>query len=193
MGRRETSRRSFLVESLSGIGAAWFATNYAGILATGDYVLEAAQSGRPTTFSFFTPEQAADVEAMAAQIIPADSTPGAREARVVHFIDRALTTFEAERKPDYVTGLAELQAQTRQLFPAATRFSALNSGQQIQVLTAIERTPFFNLVRTHTISGFFASPIHGGNADKAGWKLVSYDDSLKFTPPFGYYDARPSR
>lgn len=193
MGRRETSRRSFLVESLSGVGAAWFATNYAGILATGDYLLEAAQSGRPATFSFFTPEQAAEVEAMAAQIIPADHTPGAREARVVHFIDRALTTFEADRKADYVSGLAELQAQTKQLFPSASRFSALTSEQQIQVLTAIERSPFFNLVRTHTISGFFASPIHGGNADKAGWKLVSYDDSLKFTPPFGYYDARSPR
>ena len=45
--------------------------------------------------------QAADVDAMAAQIIPTDSTPGAREARVVQFIDRALVTFEDKRKPDY--------------------------------------------------------------------------------------------
>ena len=44
-------------------------------------------------FGFFTPEQALEVEAMAAQIIPTDETPGAREARVINFIDRALTTF----------------------------------------------------------------------------------------------------
>ena len=191
MSTQGKSRRRFLVESVSGLGAAWFAANYAGILATHEYVLEAAQSGQPTKFEFFSQEQAVEVEAMAAQIIPTDSTPGAREARVVHFIDRALVTFEEERKPDYVQGLKDLQAQTRQLFPTASTFSALTSEQQIQVLTAMEKTPFFNVVRTHTITGFFASPTHGGNYNKAGWKLVSWDNSLNFRPPFGYYDALP--
>ena len=55
----------------------------------------------------------------------------------------------------------------------------------------MEKTPFFNTVRTHTIIGFFASPVHGGNQDKIGWKLIGYDDSLNFKPPFGYYDAQP--
>jgi len=191
MSAQGKSRRAFLVESVSGLGAAWFAANYAGVLATHEYVLEAAQSGQPVKFAFFTPEQAAEVEAMAAQIIPTDSTPGAREARVVQFIDRALVTFEDKRKPDYTTGLTDLQAKTKELFPSATRFSALTSEQQIQVLTAIEGTPFFNLVRTHTVTGFFASPTHGGNYNKVGWKLVSWDDSLNFRPPFGYYDALP--
>ena len=131
------------------------------------------------------------MRSMAAQIIPTDDTPGAREARVINFIDRALTTFESRQQAAYTQGLKDLDAQTKQLFPAAARFSALTSDQQIQVLTAMERTPFFNLVRTHTITGFFASPVHGGNYDKAGWKLVQYDDSLNHKPPFGYYDALP--
>ena len=42
----------------------------------------------------------------------------------------------------------------------------------------MEETPFFNLVRTHTITGLFASPLHGGNHDKVGCRLVGYDDSL---------------
>ena len=46
-------------------------------------------------------------------------------------------------------------------------------------------------VRTHTVTGFFAAPVHGGNAGKAGWQLVQYDDSLHHAPPFGYYDALP--
>ena len=191
MSTQEKSRRSFLVDSVSGLGAAWFAVNYAGILAANDYVLQAAQSDQPAKFEFFTREQAVLVEAMAAQIIPTDDTPGAREARVVHFIDRALTTFDRGRQPAYTQGLKDLEAQAKQLFPSASTFSALTSDQQIQVLTAMEKTPFFNLVRTHTISGFFASPVHGGNHDKVGWKLVSYDDSLNFKPPFGYYDALP--
>jgi gluconate 2-dehydrogenase gamma chain len=191
MSTQGKSRRRFLVESVSGLGAAWFAANYAGILATHEYVLEAAQSGQPIKLAFFTPEQAAEVDAMASQIIPTDSTPGAREAHVVNFIDRALVTFEKDEQPAYTRGLQELQTQTKQLFPNADRFSALGADQQIQVLTAMEKTPFFNLVRTHTITGFFANPVHGGNYNKVGWKLVSYDDSLNFRPPFGYYDALP--
>jgi hypothetical protein len=191
MSTQGKSRRAFLVESLSGVGAAWVTANYTGILATHEYVLEAAQSGQPVKFAFLTPEQGAEVEAMTAQIIPTDSTPGAREARVVQFIDRALVTFEKGRQPTYTQGLKDLQAKTKELFPSASMFSTLTSDQQIQVLKAIEETPFFNLVRTHTITGFFASPVHGGNHDKIGWKLVSYDDSLNFKPPFGYYDALP--
>jgi gluconate 2-dehydrogenase gamma chain len=188
MTTRDTSRRSFLFESVTGLSAAWVTANYAGILSAQDYVL-AAQSAQ-ASFSFFTPEQAAEIEAMAAQIIPTDQTPGAREARVVHFIDRALVTFQRSVQPVYRRGLDELLAQSRQVVAGAARFSALTSAQQIQVLTAMEKTPFFDLVRTHTITGFFASPVHGGNAGKVGWQLVGYDDSLNHKPPFGYYDAQ---
>jgi gluconate 2-dehydrogenase gamma chain len=191
MSTRGKSRREFLVESVSGLSAAWVAANMAGILAAEDYVVHAAQSGQPAKLQFFTPDQAAEVEAMAAQIIPTDDTPGAREAHVINFIDRALVTFDKDSQPAYVQGLKELSAQTTKLFPSATKFSALTPDQQIEVLTAMEKTPFFNLVRTHTVTGFFASPVHGGNQGKVGWKLVNYDDSLNFKPPFGYYDAQP--
>jgi hypothetical protein len=87
--------------------------------------------------------------------------------------------------------LVELEAQTRQKFPSAMRFSELIFDQQIALLTDIERTPFFNLVRTHTVTGFFASPVHGGNYGKVGWQLIGYDDALVHEAPFGYYDALP--
>ncbi len=184
------SRREFLINSVSGLSAAWVAANYSGIVEAEDFVQQAARNGQPAKLQFFTADQAAEVEAMAAQIIPTDSTPGAREARVINFIDRALVTFEKSEQPAYTKGLQDLEAQTKQLFPSATKFSALTSEEQIKVLTAMEKTPFFNLVRTHTITGFFASPVHGGNQNKVGWKLVNYDDSLNHKPPFGYYDAQ---
>ena len=189
MSTRGKSRRTFLIDSVTGLSGAWVAANYSGILAAERYVLKAAQSGRPMKFGFFTPEQAIEVEAMAALIIPTDETPGAREARVINFIDRALTTFAKNTQAAYTKGLDDLQAQTKQMFPTAAKFSDLPGPQQIQVLTAMEKTPFFNTVRTHTI-GFFASPVHGGNQDKIGWKLIGYDDSLNFRAPFGYYDAQ---
>ena len=190
MSTRGKSRRTFLLDSAAGLSGAWVAANYAGILAAERYVLKAAQSGQPAKLAFFTPAQAVEVEAMAAQISPTDESPGAREARVIHFIDRALTTFAKNSQAAYTKGLDDLQAQTKQLFPTAATFSALTGPQQIQVLTAMEKTPFFTTVRTHTVIGFFASPVHGGNQDKIGWKLIGYDDSLNFRPPFGYYDAQ---
>jgi gluconate 2-dehydrogenase gamma chain len=185
------SRRSFLINSASGLGGVWIAANWPQILAAEEYVRAEAESAEQVRFAFFTPEQAVEVDAMAAQIIPTDHTLGAREARVVNFIDRALVTFERDRQEDYTRGLHDVALRANRAFPSVSKFSELTFDQQIRVLTDMETTSFFNLVRSHTITGFFASPVHGGNHDKIGWELVGYDDSLSHQPPFGYYDALP--
>lgn len=183
------SRRSFLVGSALGLSSTWLAANWAGILDAKAYAAQAA-AGHPGEFSFFTKAQAAEIDAMASQIIPTDDTPGAHEARCVYFIDRALTSFLRESQPVYTEGLKDLQAKTKELFPDAARFSALTSAQQIQLLTAIEHGKFFAAVRAHTITGMLASPVHGGNHNEVGWKLIGFEDTLNFKPPFGYYDAK---
>ena len=190
MSTKGKSRRSFLVNSVAGLNAAWVTANYPGILAAQEHVRQATQAGGVPKLAFLTEAQAVEVEAITAQIIPTDETPGAREAHGVYFIDRALSTFDKGRQPAYVQGLQDLQAKAQQLYPNAGKFSALASEQQIKVLTEMEKTPFFNMVRTHTIIGFLARPEHGGNYDKIGWKLIGYNDSLNHKPPFGYYDAQ---
>jgi hypothetical protein len=191
MSAKPKSRRSFLIDSTSGLTAAWVAANYPSILDAQNFVRTATAKGQLPKLSVLTEAQAAEIEAMTAQIIPADETPGAREAHCVYFIDRALATFLKNSQPTCVQGLQELQAKTKQFYPDAEKFSALTSEQQVRVLTGIEKTPFFNLVRTHTVIGFFARPEHGGNFEKIGWKLIGYDDSLNHKPPFGFYDAQP--
>jgi gluconate 2-dehydrogenase gamma chain len=190
MSTKRRSRRSFLVTSVTGLNAAWVAANYSGILAAQEYVRQATQAGQLPRVTVFTDAQAAEIEAMTAQIIPTDETPGAREAHCLYFIDRALSTFARGSQPAYIQGLRDLEAKTQQLYPDAGKFSALTSEQQIKTLTEIEKTPFFGMVRTHTVIGFLARPAHGGNYDKIGWKLIGYDDSLNHKPPFGYYDAQ---
>jgi hypothetical protein len=187
----ERSRRSFLTESVSSLGGLWVIASYPGIVAAAEHVRNEVQAGRTPTFAFFTPEQAVEVEAVAAQIIPTDDTPGAREARVVSFIDRVLVTFERDLQPAYTEGLEDLAVMIRQRFPSAGRFTELTFDQQLEVLSEIEDTTFFNMLLTHVITGFFASPLHGGNSNKVGWELVGYNDSLQHEPPFGYYDALP--
>jgi gluconate 2-dehydrogenase gamma chain len=196
MDEEKNSRRTFLARSLSAGGVAWLAGYTPAVLAAAraaardahEQARAAAESKTPAKFDFFSSDQAADVEAMASQIIPFDETPGARGAGVIHFIDRALTTFDSSKQPLYTQGLRDLEAKTNELFPAARRFSALNSPQQVQVLTAIEKTDFFELVRVHTIMGFLSNPEYGGNRNKAGWKLIGFEDKFVYEPPFGFYD-----
>jgi gluconate 2-dehydrogenase gamma chain len=188
---KKKSRRSFLLASLTGVNAAWIATHYPGILAAQEHIRRAEKAGQLPRLAFFTDAQAAEIEAMSAQIIPTDESPGAREAHCLYFIDRALSTFAKNSQPVYLQGLQDLQSKTQQLYTGAGNFSTLTSEQQIKVLTSIEKTPFFRTVRTHTVIGFFSRPVHGGNYDKIGWKLIGYDDSLNHKPPFGYYDAQP--
>jgi gluconate 2-dehydrogenase gamma chain len=177
----ETSRRKFLVASATGLSATYVAANW-------DAAVKAADMANGTPTTFFSPTQAADVEAISAQIIPATDTPGAKEARVVYFIDLALVTFAKNSQDVYTKGLADLAQKARAVNPNVDGFAGLTAQQQTQVLTSIEKTPFFQAVRSHTIMGMFAAPQHGGNYQKIGWKMVDFDDSLNFQPPFGYYD-----
>jgi gluconate 2-dehydrogenase gamma chain len=191
MSTNGKTRRSLLIQSVTGLSAAFVAANYPGILAAQKHVRQATKVGQMPRLAFFTEPQSVEIEAVAAQIIPTDETPGAREAHCLYFIDRALTTFARASQPVYTQGLQDLQAKTQQLYPDAGKFSALASDRQIKVLTEMEKTPFFRTVRTHTVIGFLSRPVHGGNYEKAGWKLIGYDDSLSHKPPFGYYDAQP--
>ena len=171
------SRRNFLVKSFGASGAAWLAANWPAQVAAAE---KAQGLG---AFTYFTREQAADVDAMAAQIYPSDSTPGAKEAQVIYFIDLALVTFAQDKQDIYAKGLAELSAKT-----GGKRFAAMSSSEQIDLLTSIQATPFFKTVRDHTIMGMFSAPQHGGNYKKIGWTQIGFDDSLNFRAPFGAYD-----
>lgn len=192
MDNEEMSRRFFLVQSLAATGCGWLAAHLPEVLAAQEHAHRAIQSAAPVKFEFFTAEQAADVEAIAAQIIPTDDTPGAREARVIYFIDRALGTFAAEDGAAFLKGLAELQSKVKQRFKKTDRFSELDSDQQIRLLKSIENSQFFELVRTLTVVGMFANAEYGGNHDQIGWKLLGFEDQFFFKPPFGFYDRDPA-
>ena len=128
------------------------------------------------------------MEAIAAQIIPTDDTPGAREAGVVYFVDRALATFFSRLAGAFRAQLHEFQLTCKAAHPDATSFAALSSDRQIEFLTRVEHTPFFGAMHLLTLFGMFSTPAYGGNRDGAGWKLLGFEDMHAFQPPFGYYD-----
>ena len=196
------SRRRFLLQGASGLSAVWVSTHWSALLAASDHAHRAAQSVVAPKFEFLTSEDAKEIDAITARIIPSDDTPGAREAGVVYFIDRGLSTFATEDQKTYREGLPELQARVTEMFPEVSKFSALTAEQQDDVLHSFDETQqqarkfrprpgaqnFFETIRAHTIAGFLIDPDYGGNHDGAGWKVIGREREHTFQPPFGYYD-----
>jgi len=144
-----------------------------------------AQNSQSEQLVWFNPADAAEIKAIAAQIIPDDNTPGAGTAGVIWFIDRSLAGFDRDKQDLYKSGLLDTQAKRAALFPGSTSISSLNNAQQIALLKAIEKTDFFQQVRLHTILGFFGQPV--------GRKFLGVEHQMHFEPPFGYYDAEAAR
>jgi gluconate 2-dehydrogenase gamma chain len=75
-------------------------------------------------------------------------------------------------------------------------FTAAPSGTEASIATADEAgegaKAFFDLVLAYTLAGFFADPVHGGNRDMVGWKLIGFpgahigyrDQILDYGQPF---------
>ncbi len=164
------------------LAAAWIGTDSAAFAAA-LRATRIAQSGTPVEWEALTPEQAEDLDAMAAHIIPTDDLPGAREARAVVFIDRALATFQSGQKQSIVDGLLDLNRR------AGARFSTVPESRQLELLQQIEETQFFGRVRSGVVTGMFANPAWGGNMDGAGWKVLGFEPRYIWRPPFGAYDA----
>jgi len=179
------SRRGFLAALAAGTAIAWLDAHVSEVRAAS---LLAAAPG--DDWLVLTAEQAAVLDAVTAQIVPTDGTPGAREAKVVRFIDRSLTTW---LKPDhdlFVKALDALAAETKKQSPSAASFAALSDADQIAVLQALEKSDpeAFGALRSLTMLGMFTNPSYGGNFEKTGWKMLGFIDQFAWSPPFGYYD-----
>jgi gluconate 2-dehydrogenase gamma chain len=199
----QLNRRNFLLRAGTGLSAAWVSANWPALLSAATHAHQAAKAMLPPKFEFFTPEEAVEIEAITARIIPTDETPGAREAGVVYFIDRGLVTFGTEDQKTYREGLPELHARVTEMFPGVAKFSALAAEQQDEVLRSFDdgaaaprracrprpgAQNFFETVRLHTIQGFLIDPDFGGNHDGVGWKVIGREREHMFQAPFGYYD-----
>lgn len=149
----------------------------------------AVKQAATAKFETLDPATAGEIEAIAAQIIPSVDGPGAREAGVIYFIDRALATFAAGDVDTYRTGMQEVQQKRRELFPVSVSIAALTPEQSLSLVRAIETSRFFELLRTHTVLGFLGDPSYGGNRGGVGWQQIGFDNRMAYHPPFGYYDA----
>jgi hypothetical protein len=199
----DLNRRDFLLRSCSSLTAVWISSHWPSLCSAATHARQAVQAPDTVKLGFFTPAQVIEIDAICARIIPTTDTPGAREAGVAYFIDRALTTFAVEQQKNYREGLPELEARTHELFPAVQKFSAATPEQQDEVLRSYDETVskpsrrpfrgmsgnnFFETVRTHAIVGFLLDPDAGGDPRGVGWTVIGRDREHMFHSPFGYYD-----
>jgi gluconate 2-dehydrogenase gamma chain len=198
-------RREFLLQLAGTAGAALISAQWPAVAAAAQHAHEAKNSAKPYKFEVLTPEQAKEVAAIAARIIPTDELPGATEAGVVYFVDYALKTFAADARPMYETGLLHINEVTSTTFPGVARFSAASTEQQDKIMETLfrvdasEKSPgrhrrdavsndFMQTIRLHTVAGVLITPEGGGNRDYAGWKVIGRDPEHTFSSPFGFYD-----
>jgi len=180
----DISRRQFIAATGVAAASVWLTAEAREVIAAGVHATKA------TRFEVLSDADAAEIEAAAAQIIPSDDTPGAREARVVYFMDHALNTFAKDQRDTFVKGAKELRTRAAKAQRGAKSFASLTSDQQIAVLTEMEKDKksFFGALRYGTIAGMLANPEYGGNYNKAGWTMIGFNDQFSWAAPFGWYD-----
>lgn len=187
MRKSRVNRREFVFGLAGTAASTWLAAHAPVLRALGAY---AAAADRSEPYAFFTVEQAREFDAISAQIIPTDDTPGAREARVVRFVDRYFATAFKAQQPRMRDDLKLLGDALEKRTPANRSLASLSDAGQIAFLTEFETAEraVFDRLRALTMLGMFSHPMHGGNTGKVGWKLIGFEDRHSWTPPFGYYD-----
>jgi len=142
------------------------------VLATTAFVPLAALTAAAQETAL-TPAQMKTLEAFIDRIVPKDDLgPGAVECGAAVYIDRTLATVNANEKPSFVEGLANVDTLAQTQHKAS--FADLSPEQRDELLTSIQNTPFFARVRRLTLEGMFSDPYYGGNKNFAGWDLIRY-------------------
>ncbi len=168
-----------------------------------------ACGGGTSRFRVLSEAEALTLAAACDQIVPKDEDPGASEAGVVAFIDRQLATRAKRDLARWRAGLRGLDASARRRFGVAFAEAALDD--QTALLTDLERgvaeaadwsgiapATFFRLLRDHTMMGFYGDPRHGGNKERASWRMLGVPDPpirgrLHETAPAPALEQRPPR
>ena len=153
-------------------------------VAPGTLAPSAAQAA---ALEALTAQEADLLDLITARLIPTDALgAGAREARVVRYIDRGLGGALAASREAYRSGLAAFDRYCR--MSRGTPFGELTPIDQDSVLIDVETgaatgsgagfagssAQFFAMVLNHTRQGMFGDPYYGGNANFAGWDLLGY-------------------
>ncbi|MGA8086883.1 MAG: gluconate 2-dehydrogenase subunit 3 family protein [Terracidiphilus sp.] len=125
-----------------------------------------------SVWDFLSDSHARVLAALCDQIIPSDDFPSASQAGTVTYIDRQLARHYRRHQNAYRDGLEQADAMSRKR--CGLTFAEAPPAQQLQIALALEKEnrAFFELVRQHTMEGYYGSPRHGGNRDAASSRML---------------------
>ncbi|MGO9338200.1 MAG: gluconate 2-dehydrogenase subunit 3 family protein [Terracidiphilus sp.] len=128
--------------------------------------------GERGNWEFLSDDQARTLAAICDQIVPADEFPSASQLGVLTYIDRQLVRHYRRHRDTYKLGLEDTQALSRKRF--GQDIAALSPLQQLEIVSALEhQSPrFFELLRSHTLEGYYGPPRHGGNREAVSWQML---------------------
>lgn len=186
------SRRSFLARA-AGAGIAWLVLDRVTVDEALAHAAHAVRQQPAPAFRLLAADDAADLSAVASRIYPTTDTPGATEAGVIYFIDRAIGAEQKRARALLARGVADLRRRAAKRASGAKRFAALSPADQDAILLDIEKGEFFQAMRFLTMVGMFGDPSWGGNREAIGWKSIGFEHRSSYTPPFGWYDAEAAQ
>ncbi len=126
------------------------------------------------------------LDAIVEQIIPTDDFPGGKWANVSNFIDKQLDSYYRHLQLTYRDGLSAFEKTVTVM--SGKKFEDVSLTEQTRILEKMEAgdfagdywkahspAEFFNLVRQHSLQGFYGSAGHGGNRDYISYKMLGLD------------------
>lgn len=130
-----------------------------------------------------TPLQRGVLAQASERILPSDDGPGAREAKVIEYIAKALeSAYHAPLRPLFTEGVRRIEALARSDWEQP--FLQLEAEDQDRVLDWVQRggvsdatfdgKRFFHRLVELTLEGFLGDPVHGGNKGQVGWTAIGY-------------------
>jgi gluconate 2-dehydrogenase gamma chain len=123
-------------------------------------------------WDFLTDAEARTLTPICDQIIPEDAFPSASQAGVLRYIDRQLFRHYRPHRDAYRVGIEQANAMSRKQFGKDLADTA--PLQQLDIVSTLEKQNpiFFDMVRKHTMEGYYGSPRHGGNVDGVSWRML---------------------
>jgi gluconate 2-dehydrogenase gamma chain len=135
---------------------------------------------------YLNEEEITLLDAIVEQIIPTDDFPGGKWANVSNFIDKQLNTYYMKHQLTYREGLAAFESKVVQM--KGKKFEETSFLEQTAILEKMEAgefsegywedhsaAGFFDMLRQHSLQGFYGSPGHGGNREYISYRMLGLD------------------
>jgi gluconate 2-dehydrogenase gamma chain len=157
-----------------------------------EHTADAAPPARPAQYlpAYFSASEYRTIDILTGLIIPADESPGAREAGVGEFIDFLAAHGEEEIRQPMRDGLKWLDSTAKKSYGGS--FTSLSSGQQNEMLKGIayrgnaepgdrEGPAFFRLIRRYTVMGYYTSRVGLAELDYPGLRFYTQSPACPHT------------